>query len=143
MSAREQIFAALDALLGAVPDVESYERQPSGDPDGYPALALYDAGQELAEHESTACRYQLTVTVEGFVKGASGAAAHGALNALHAKAVAALMAEPPLGGLAELVEEAGQLRIDVAELASERRLGFAQDFTITFATPRGDPETLL
>lgn len=139
MSAREQIFAVVDARLAAVTGVLEYERQPTGDPAKFPALHCYDGGERLTEAESYATRKALFLTVEGFVQGASGAAAHAALNTLHANVVKALLTEPPLGGIVELIEEAGDLRIDVAELASQRRLGFAQDFRVEFATVRGDP----
>jgi hypothetical protein len=45
--------------------------------------------------------------------------------------------------LVEKVVRVGRRRVAVAELASSRRLGFAQDFDITYATPRGDPAALL
>jgi hypothetical protein len=140
-AAREQIFAELDARLSAIEGVAEYERLPSGDPNRFPAVHLFEGGQSPAESEVGSSQKMLRVTVEGYVKGGSGTAAHAAMNALHAKVVSALMTDPPLGGLAETVVDS-DLRVDVAELASVRRLGFAQDFDIQFATPWGDPSQL-
>lgn len=145
MTALEQIFAALDGRLQAVTGLQEYERMPTGDPNRFPALHLFDGGDESTEQEAAATRLSLAVTVEGYVEGASGGAAHDALNALHAKAVAALCndAGSNLGGLVGNIEIAGRRRVDTPQLGEVRRLGFAQDFTITYATARGDPATLL
>lgn len=138
-AAREQIFAAADELLAAIEGVEGYEREPSGDPDVFPALALYDGGERPQEGEVGASRKALMITVHGYVEGGAGALAHATLNELHAKVVRAVMSLAELfEGQIETIDE-GDLRVSVAELASARRFGFAQDFEIQFATPRGDP----
>lgn len=137
-SARGQIFAEIIARMTALPAVASVELMPPGDPDAYPAIKIFDDGQQIAEVEAGATRYALSVAIEGHVQGGVGDATHAALNDLHAAVIAALLSEPPLGGLAETVEEGG-MRVQLIELADERSLAFAQDLTITFATPRGDP----
>jgi hypothetical protein len=141
------IFAAIDARLEAVTGLQSYEREPSGDPDAFPAIEVNDLGDDEAPEgdETGTERRTLSISVAGFVEGLSGPAAHDALAELHAAAVKALCGDPGfnLGGLAESVARVGRRRVAVAELASSRRLGFAQDFEITFATPRGDPAILL
>ena len=48
------------------------------------------------------------------------------------------MADETLGGTVELIDD-DELRMFTATLASARRLGFAQDFTIQFTTSRGNP----
>lgn len=141
MSAREQISAAIDALLTLSPGV-TYEAEPSGDPDTFPALHSYDGGDTPIETESGTTRLRMTITIEGFVEAGSGATARAARNALHADAVQLLMQDPTLTGFVESIELVGDLRLDTAELASKRRLGFAQDFAIQYATPRGDPHQL-
>jgi hypothetical protein len=135
---REQILAICDTRLAAIvaPGGE-YERNASGDPSRFNALFLNDDGQDIAETEAGATRYALRLTVEGYVQGGTGAAASAALNELYAGVVATMMTEPPMGGLAETIEE-GRLNVAVANLAGERRLGFTLDFTITFPTRRGD-----
>lgn len=146
-TALSQIFAAIDARLSAIAGLGSYEREPSGDPDAFPALETVDGGDDHSQEGSEAGteRFALTITVRGYVEGASGPAAHDAMTALHAAAVKALCGDPGfnLGGLVESIARSGNRRPDVAELASQRRLGFAQDFTVNYATPRGDPATLL
>jgi hypothetical protein len=134
---REQILAVVDTRLAAFPGLGEYERNPSGDPASFPALAAHDHGQRTVETEAGATRYALTLVVEGYVQGGTGAAASAALNELYAFVVGTLMTEVPMGGLAETIEE-GELRIAVATLAGERRLGFTLEFTITFPTRRGD-----
>lgn len=143
MSAREHLLAIIDARLTSVVGDGSYEAEPSADPDpeSYPALMMIDGGERNDEAETDATRKIMSITVEGYVHGDTGVEARAARNALHADVVAALLTEPPLDGLATRIEEDGELRMDVATLASVRRLAFAQDFTIEFATRRGDPTT--
>ncbi|HVJ02356.1 MAG TPA: hypothetical protein VM662_09250 [Sphingomonas sp.] len=138
------VFAEIDARLSAIvnPQAGSYQRMPSGDPDAYPALQAYDEGDEPAsEQEVSASRNDLFLTVEGYMQGSGGGPTHDAMLELHADVVFALCGDAGsnLGGLVENIEAVGQRRVAVAELASTRRLGFAQDFRITLSTRRGDP----
>ncbi len=146
MNVLEGIFAVIDARLLAIVQADdgSYERIPSADPDAFPALETYDHGDEPDDVQETgSSRSRLEITVAGLVEGASGAEAHNAMIDLHAKVVKALcgdagnnLSDTP--GV-ELIEVTGRRRVDVAELASVRRLGFEQDFLIQFSTVRGDP----
>jgi hypothetical protein len=140
MPALTLIFAEIDRRLGALASVHEYERMPSGDPAAYPALHVYDNGDEPIEAETDTSRLQLAITVEGYVEGEGGATTHDEMIELHSATVAALCADDgALGGLVELIEIAGQRRVQLAPLAETRRIAFAQDFTIQFATVRGDP----
>lgn len=139
-SAAGQIFEKVDALLEAIlPAGGEYARMPMGDPATFPALFTYDDGETPIERESGNSRMALRFSVEGYVQGGSGKTAHAALLDLHAASVKALCADPTLGNLVETIEPVGQRRVDTAELASKRRLGFAQDFEVQYATVRGDP----
>lgn len=138
MTVRESIFAEIEARLLTVSGIGSVERMPSGDPDQFPSLAIFDGNQEVIEEGMDHTRHGLTVVIEGFVEGSSGSNVHAALSQLYADTVVALVNEPPLNGLAETISEAG-MRVSVAELASKRRLGFGLDFTIEFSTQRGNP----
>ncbi|USI71618.1 hypothetical protein [Sphingomonas morindae] len=136
---REQIWAEIERRLGAIDGVAEVEREPSAEPISFNALHLEDAGQRTIDGSAGATWYQLAVTIRGYVEGGAGAEAHAALNQLHADTVAALMAdEPPLGGLAETIDE-GAMQVQVATAASERRLMFLLDLELTFATRRGNP----
>lgn len=139
------IYGEVDERLAAVVGPEgSYERMPSGDPDAFPALEVVDGGDSPSEDESEtlADRWDLQFTVFGYVENYGGAAAHDALIALHASTVTALCGDgKKLGGLVDVIEPQGR-RTDVAELADVRRMGFAQDFKVVYATPVGNRETL-
>lgn len=145
MTARVDIFVEVDARLEQVPGVAEYDRMPAGDPTRYPALQAFDEGDELLEGETAASRLGLVLTVQGFVTGKAGAGfgreTHNSLLQMHADTVFALCGDAGgnLGGLVEGIEPVGKRRTDVAELSKERRLAFAQDFLITFATKRGNP----
>ncbi|WP_380873596.1 hypothetical protein [Sphingomonas sp. DBB INV C78] len=121
--------------MAAIAGVESYERMPSGDPDAFPALALYDGGHGPIEFQAGTTQYDLTITVEGYVEGGDGAQAHADMHDLYEAVKTALITEPPLGGLVETIDEA-DFRVDVAELAKKRRIGFGLDVRIQFSTPR-------
>src|SRR5687768_16503637 len=101
---REQLLAVVDTRLAAIPGLAEYERMASGDPSRFPALLLNDNGHSIIETVAGATRYALHVTIEGYVEGGNGPTASAALNQLYADVVQALMTEPPLGGLAEIVE---------------------------------------
>lgn len=133
--AREAIFADIEARLrDALPDAE-IERMPSGDPSGFPALGIIDRGHGPTEFEAGTTRYQLDITIDGYVESGGGSAAHAAMNDLYEAVKAALITEPPLGGLVESIDE-GDFTADVAALASQRRVGFQADFQIIFSTGR-------
>lgn len=138
MSVRETIYAAIEAALLADTSAAEVERMPSTDPISFPALHIMDDGQNQIEGEAGSTRYGLALSVEGYVEGTGGSAMHTQLNMLHAQTVAAIIAligmVPAIGDIDE-----GDLRVAVAPLASARRLAFSQDFTITFATRRGQP----
>ena len=138
MTVRENIFAEVETRLNAIPRIGSVERLPSGDPDVFPSLSIYDGNQDVAEEGQDYTLHSLTLTIEGFVDGHSGANVHAALSALYADTVVALVDDGTLGGLAARISEAG-MRVSVAELAKTRRLGFGLDFEIQFFTQRGNP----
>jgi len=138
---REQILAWVEAAHAALPSQPEVERDPSGDPGRYPHYAIIDGGQDVIEGEAGTIRYAMALKIEGYVQGGDGAVASAARSDLYAASIGIMMAEPPIGGLAETVEE-GRLVCATAELASQRRLGFVLDFTIQYATRRGDPAQL-
>ena len=135
---REQIFAEVERRLKALDGVAEVERMPSGDPDQFPALHIFDAGQRPGQSDVADSRYDMSFTIHGYIDQAGGAAAHTALNDLYAATVAELMPEPPLGSLVETIDE-GPMQVEVATRASERRLVFIVDFFVTFPTQRGNP----
>jgi len=135
---RSLIFDEAAARLKLIPGVNEVEILPAGDPVSFNAIHLFDGGHRVVPHDAWTVGHDMTLIVEGYVEGAMGVDAHRELASLHAVCVAALVSEPPLGGLAETIDE-GDLRIAVAPLASKPRLAFAADFQIGFATRRGDP----
>jgi hypothetical protein len=136
MTVRDRILTAIVAALeGLAPEIEI---EPSGDPSEFPSIALIDSGHTVLEREATLTRREMALTVSGFVEGEGGDAPSAERSALHAAIVAAIMADETLGGVVELVDD-GDLRMSTAVLASQRRLGFDQDFAIQFTTSRINP----
>lgn len=138
IAVREQIFAVIETRLRSIADVAEVERMPSGDPISFPALHIFDGGQDGADSTIGATGYALSIAVEGYVEQGSGPSVHAQLSALYADVVRVLMPEPPLDGLAETIDERN-LNVWVAGQASERRMAFALTFDITFFANRGDP----
>ncbi|MFS0737552.1 hypothetical protein ABC347_10925 [Sphingomonas sp. 1P06PA] len=139
---RSAITAAVAALCESS-DAQEVEIMPRSDPGAFPALHIFDGGESPREAEAGTDRMEMDITVEGYVERGAGQDPYDDLNALHAWLVDAMAAEPPLGttpagpiAAVEIVERGG-LRISVAELANQARLGFAQDFTITYSVVRG------
>lgn len=138
---REQIVAAF--MLGLVDaGAEELELMPSSDPASFPALHFIDEGQgRETDYEPGANRYRMAFTIEGFVEGTGGAAAHAALNALYSKTLSSVVRTADASDLIEEIEE-GSMRIAVAPLANMHRLAFSHDFTVTFVTLRGKPDAI-
>lgn len=138
MTVRNAIFAEIEARLNAVPGVQRVEREPTGDPDVFDYLSIADGGQTVLEKGFDTTRYGLSVEIEGYVEGSSGDSTHEALSALYATTVAALLTEPPLGGLAEEISE-DSLRVATANLANKRRMSFGLSIYVEFSNKRGNP----
>ena len=136
------LHAALVTLvatrLAALGDAAETELMPSSDPVAFPARHIFDEGHALGDSDAGSTRFDLGITVEGYVEQAGGTAAYLALHDLYAATVRALITEPPLDGLAETIDE-GDLRIFVAPRASRDRLSFSLDLSITFSACRDDP----
>lgn len=136
---RSQIFAAVLAALQH-PDVGAQEvaLMPAGDPDQYPALHIHDLGDDPEMGEAGADFFRLGIGLDGFVSEGSGAAAHEAANALHARAVKAIYASADLAAISHEIE-AGRLDMTTATRAGAPRLAFSRDLFIHYSTRRGDP----
>jgi hypothetical protein len=129
----------IDAIEAAVtPLAVEVEVEPAGDPMSLPALGITDGGHSVLEHEASLTRRSMTVSIDGFVDGAGGKVPTRARNALCAAVVAAILTDPAIAALVEVIDD-GDLRLFTATLSSVRRLGFAQDFEIQFSTSRDDP----
>lgn len=136
---RDNILAKALQLLQAATPTASWEMEPAGDPDTFPAGALFDLGHRVVEREYGATRYEMHLAVEGYVDGLDGTAPTAARSAMQAAVVAAMLGlTAQLPGVVEIVED-GELRMMTAELAARRRLGFVQDFAVQFLTNRSNP----
>ena len=133
---RDLIINAIEAaIVGLAAEVEV---EPAGDPMEFPALGITDGGHSVLEHEASATRRAMMLTIDGFVEGGNGKAPTAERNALAAAVVAALLGDETLGALIEVIDD-GDYRPVTATLSSVRRLGFTQDFEIQFSTSRADP----
>lgn len=136
---RFAIVEEIETRLLAIAGVAEVKINAAGDPSKFPALFIDDAGHVPDEGtEIGATRYDMNLTVEGYVAGGGGKDAYADINALYVEVVGALLSEPPLEGLAEEINE-GPMRIATAILSKERRLGFSMDLKITFVADRASP----
>lgn len=140
VAVREVILQRVVTLLSGT-SAQQIEEEPSGDPSRFPALQIYDLGHDPVTGEAGTERFILSLGIDGFVEGGTGASARADRTALYAEVVEALFAEGAFDGLAEEIEQ-GKLANSVADLASKRRLGFSLDIMIHFATARGAPQTI-
>ncbi|WP_010545216.1 hypothetical protein [Sphingomonas elodea] len=135
---RAQIVAEIARRMALVPGINEVEVMPSTDPDVWPALHLFDDGQEPSEYGAEITRQNFAPRIECYVEQPGGAAAYALLNDIYSAVIASLIDGTQLGGLVETIDE-GRMEIDVAPLASAPRLYFRLDLPITFAARRGDP----
>lgn len=135
---RHAILVAVTAAL-THSSVAETRLMASGDPTAFPALFIEDNGQEAdTESEPGATRYQLGLTIEGYVKGGDGPAALSDLNDLYVFTVQKLLTDSALAALVETIDE-GSMRVSTATMSSQRRLGFALDILIGFVANRTSP----
>jgi len=126
------------ARLSAIQGIKELEIMPSGDPAKFHALHIFYPGHDPSGEEPGATRYAANIEIVGFVENRDGAQAFADLAGLYAAAVASLLTEPPLGGIAETINE-GSFRALTAPLANIRRLSFSLVLSLGFAAKRGDP----
>jgi hypothetical protein len=134
------ITAYIAAQLRLLPQIalpEAVEVEPASDPSIFPGLGVMITGARPIEREAGLIRWELMVTVDGYVEIGDGTEGSDARAELHAASVAALMADDRFGGLIEEID-ADDFRYTTATLSSARRLAFAQDFVIQFAALRTD-----
>lgn len=138
---RYQIAMKGAALLQAAAFAQEVEVMPSGDPVSFPALHLFDLGQEPALGEAGTERFILSLGIDGYVEQADGPEALAALNALYTGVIETLFPQPYFDGLVEEIDQ-GRLTVNVAERANARRLAFSLDLNISYATRRGLPQQI-
>ncbi|BBK30309.1 hypothetical protein EDC65_2245 [Stella humosa] len=141
----EQVLAAVEARLAAITGFPGLlvERNRDAEVDRFPTLLLIDGDQDRIGDETMGYRrVMLEFMVEGYVSANLQSGLGPARNALYAAVVAALMADPTLGGLA----------VDLHEGRTSRALGtgdgqtpaaaFATIYELEFWTREADPYSL-
>ena len=105
----------------------------------FPALCWQATDDDGADNSSTGLdRYILTLEVEGFVEGATDAAADEAAEALDAAVAHALLANVNLGGADDIRAGSASFQPDRLE-AKGCNATFSRSFEIEFFTRSGDP----
>jgi len=140
-SVREQIVeAVVAALTNNNPPAPVYRSrvQPLSSAETLPAYVVYPHGREPAERLGMeAVKHTLTLRVEALVKGQPPL--DQALDPLLTYAVQTISADPAVAALViDVIEESAEWEM---ESAYEDVGAGAQDFTVTYATLRGDPTT--
>ena len=136
---RFAIIAALHGIFDADPSIKEVLVNASGDPSKFPAICIEDPGHDPdVMTEPGATRYAFTPTIEGYVAGGDGLQATQSLNDLYLLVVEKILGDPVLGALVEEINE-GSMRVATANLAAQRRMGFALDIPIVFVADRQSP----
>lgn len=145
MTIRETIIGAVVARLAALPGLaETVEFMPAEPPSDFSrTIAVDDFGQSRDETDATHSRYTMTLNIEFWASGSSGAAAHANLMTLYADIVRAILAAPDrLGelaaGVVESIEE-GDLTVDISAGATTRTLSGTVPIAIQFINRSHDP----
>ncbi|WP_310498309.1 hypothetical protein [Sandarakinorhabdus sp.] len=139
---RELIIQGVLAALAAVPGLALPPlRQPNADPTSYPALKIDDLGHTKLESDATHSLYRLRLMVSGYVQGGTEAATDAALNELYGDVVRAVMVDPQLGGLCDLIDE-GDLEREVSALSSRSTGAMDLMLFIEFRTRTHNPDLI-
>ncbi|WP_025286812.1 hypothetical protein [Granulibacter bethesdensis] len=141
-SIREQVIVSIfDILRTALPDVRVM-RESRADPavEDAPWLTLLDSGHQAGYDQSGLVTYTLSLGLDGGVAATSDGQLGPALNALYARIISAVMADPGLGGLATGIEESSlSTRQVTAGESTEPLIVFSLDLAVTFLTADGNP----
>jgi hypothetical protein len=137
---REMAISRLVAALGAVGVPVERGRRSQPDADEAPVMAVYDGGHNATVDDSGLATYEMQVLVEAAVSAADDATLGPAVNDLYARTIAALMADPTLGGVVtDTVESAFDIRVpDVDESATPLAIS-TLTVTLRFFTDYGNP----
>lgn len=134
----DMIDDGVEAALLTIGGIDMVDIEPSGEPDTFPNLAIFQGSNRLLEREAGLQRREMILRVEGTIERGDGREARAERNALHAETVRAIMEDETLGGVVELIEP-GDTQFTPAPFASVERLMFSQDFLIQFVTNRTNP----
>jgi hypothetical protein len=142
----ERILQAVQGRLEAITVITGLvvDRNRRDVVDDERALILQDGDQVHDEEQTIFVQNFRTIGVEGFVKTNSKAEIGPAINALWAEAVKTLTADAniTLGGLAIEISLGAYTSNMVLEDDQRWSGEFRQEFTIHYATKRGDPYSL-
>ena len=141
LSIRERITAQVVTVLEAALTDVQVERNRDTAVGTYPSLIVYTGGQRAERLGPGIDEYNLDLVLEGFVAAEDGASGHSALNDLYARAVAALYADPTLGGLAVDVQETA-LAEELSNDGSQHVASFILQMDLKYQTAAGDPYSL-
>lgn len=133
----DYIVAQLIAI-DQITNPAAVELEPADDATIFPSLGVIITGARPLERETGLIRWEMNLTIDGFVEFGDGTEGSAARSALHAACIAALMGDDRFGGLIEQIDPE-DFRFTTATLSSVRRLSFAQDFAIQFTTLRTNP----
>jgi len=135
-----RIVEAVFDLLAAVPGVAEIAIAPPGEPAKFPALHLFDRGEEVASQDWLSTRARIDLSILGYAAG-TGEETWKAARTLDGAVIAALMADQTLGGLATQIEISG-LQIEEAPGAKVRTVAFQRSFRIDFSFQTTNPAAL-
>lgn len=142
-SVRETVLAAVATKLAGVSGATVYRNRGKEIAESaLPALNLVDGGATVVETGHAFALYTMSATVEGYCKAATAALLGPAINDLHAKTLAAVMADRTLGNIAIDIRE-GDLGVEIDRTDGASPNGaFSLLLEIDYATIPGDPYTL-
>lgn len=137
---RERVLRALFERLGTLPGVTVYRnREQPVDEVSRPALVMFDGGHEPPAEETGAARYDMPVTIVGYVKAVDQDGIGLAISTLYADTIVTVMTDPRLGELADDIREGAlDLDTDVAEGVGFLA-GFDLGLTVIYWTVASNP----
>lgn len=142
---RQAVTLALLGRLRAAlaPVVVQRNRRAFVDASEAPVLNLLPGGHTAEIQDYGDVTYTMTPTIEGTVSAGTDDALDAALDDLYARAVAALAADPTLGGLCvQIAETALDVRVAPVEESAAPLAFFSLDVAVEFRTPDGEGVTL-
>ena len=138
---REKVLAAVKTALEGMSGVNVYRNRAADVlPGEMPAVVQLDGGHEVVPRNTGETPYTLEFTVQGYATAADDDALTAAVDGLYGEVVAALVADPTLGGIASDVREVAMSAPEFLREDQEAPFAaFAVDFEVDFETAETSP----
>jgi hypothetical protein len=146
---RERIFATVEQLLQALPDIASVRRMASGDADSFPDVTIDDGGEIILGQSVYGTQARISLNLIGQVSQPelvdadldAGSETHRLMNMLDARLREVMFSNASLNGLAQQLT-LGELTTQVSVGAAQRHIAFSRTYFVDYNSLTTEADTI-